>query len=289
MNKFYLYDKMSIIRPGGLYCSLPRVTFEAFNAYQENPISRYSDIEFPLPAGFRVSSKTRATLSDYYMNREFPMHWGCSQQSYALAPYITVFDEMIECLSHFKEHEISAECHPNLHEALSWPTGGPNLDYMRFYSNKPDCMYERKCREATLILRASRPNWWFAESLYNSHKNAFHESVVRGLDPRFFNGSDVIKEICIVQCVRLLNAVLFDGIYSRVPNKFYMAVEYFRNKLEHLGPAILGNRKWIPHVNTRFDLLNKCIDEEFCTDSVYESDLDLAKEFEDILKDVTEL
>ncbi|AHK60936.1 nonstructural protein [Gabek Forest virus] len=251
MTTRFLYDRLYIMQSEGQKL---QAVFLAHNNFVGDDVSSYDHMEVVL-SKYKQSFDYRESLSDFYSRGELPFRWGsimwCSRVTGE--EYLSFMALMMDLLK-LDSSELKGDEHPNIREALSWPTGSPTLGFIKLNCRSSDWSINfQKSRTATLLLRAGGSDEGLEEAIVKTHKKIIMESSIRGFDPKFFPGLDLIREVACLQCVRLMNASCFDTVHTAYPSRLLDLLAMHRSTYTMISSKLLGNRKWTPVQGTHFD------------------------------------
>ncbi|QCI62744.1 NSs [Frijoles virus] len=265
----FLYDQPVIFRMAGLGDPEVEVGYLPFESYTSRCICVHSNMEIPLES-FRLAVDFRPRFSDFYSRGDFPFRWGVGTFNSRVEQETTkIMDDHIRSLALFPLDAYRRSFLPNVEMALSWPLGYPSTNFIQLAGCPGHCTSTGwKSLAGTALFRMNPQASRYDQVFVEAHKSILKEADIRGVSYDFLPGYDLIKEVAIMQLVRLVSSVDVDLVYSRVPTRLTDRLMQIKNSLENENPSILGNGFWIPSPNTWFDGL-------YCeTTSSFESDDD---------------
>ncbi|QVG74818.1 nonstructural protein [Hedi virus] len=246
MSSKYLFDRPVFIAPEGGTGEKVSVCYLAYNNFVQCDVAVHEEMEIPVH-NYRISTDSRPTLAHFYSVGELPLRWGtttfCSK---VLMEPKSLYPFLVRELMRFSKLDFIKPELSNIREAISWPTGYPTLSFIRLCHPRDSTLNYQKSKSATMIMRSCPQGTDFDHAFVKLHKMIVMEAVTRGFDPSWFPGSNLIKEVAALQCVRLMSAARCDAVFLASSDDLITTITNARLMYNAIHPPLLGNLKWTP-------------------------------------------
>ncbi|QEI46452.1 nonstructural protein NSS [Rio Grande virus] len=204
MENYYIHDMPFVRRTGGR----ASVHFRASLSYIEWPVANYYGMEFPIKH-YQVDLVSRARFNEFFDRGFLPLR--ISSEADSQVPVSPPEPEGIfEFLACQTEESISSANEEYMLEAISWPLGRPSLGFFRHYYNRGTRRsWIQRSMLASDLLNASGYDCLCC-AFPKVYSNVLSIAQRMDLDLNLFTGNDIVKEICHIQCVKMMKAALME-------------------------------------------------------------------------------